>query len=662
MKRISIFSISFFYLLIHSNPILAQREFRLPLSDAIEFNNPISNNKSEILSAYFENNSLLGSNRFIDASGLSIDSNTKPAKISSIQNSDGNPLGTPMIDALGTVIASRFREELTLAFLESFREKIKAEQYLGALFPNSKLILLNDDPFNHKVWLTSFRGALDEDLKTLPDNLPVLMQEINDRSCIDSTQKYILTTLIDAYTPALEFSRNPEKSYKSIIEFLEKISGRNWENENLSAGLTLSYLLIRELGNSKYDDWAKPNALGELTDPIVLKTYIGFTIEKYATLLGSKNITINGSVKQKFYDYLKSSPDSSINKYISYLNAIVGQVTSITQTITSLNARGKINKLKYEDYIPLINKGLETIDLITGKTALEIIDSAAKLNVDFLNAIKSTNSSVKFIIKINSNIGTKDYSKIIVNTLSFITEFVDHETMNKSSELKEFIKYSDLAVNLAGATTSKEMADAIEGAALPTQSYRLKRNSYFSITLNSYAGVFIAREYLINKDAKNKISGITGFTAPIGLALNWGIGKGDNPTRFSKYPTKTVINAKGKVENKNYYFTGHSLSLFASIVDVGAISTFRLTDDQTPITNIQWQNIFAPGAYLVWGIGNTPLSLSLGGQYGPELRTVTAKDGISSATIDSRAWRFGISLTVDIPLFSFYAKSEKVIK
>ena len=57
---------------------------------------------------------------------------------------------------------------------------------------------------------------------------------------------------------------------------------------------------------------------------------------------------------------------------------------------------------------------------------------------------------------------------------------------------------------------------------------------------------------------------------------------------------------------------------------------------------------------------NTPLALSVGGQYGPQLRNVTAVDGSATPTIDSRGLRFGVSLTVDIPFFHFYTKTEKV--
>ena len=132
--------------------------------------------------------------------------------------------------------------------------------------------------------------------------------------------------------------------------------------------------------------------------------------------------------------------------------------------------------------------------------------------------------------------------------------------------------------------------------------------------------------------------------------------------RTSQIPVKTILNKDGSLKCRKRYFTGSSFSLFFSVLDVGAITAFRLTDYETPVDNVQWSNILAPGFYLSWGLGNTPLALNIGGQYGPSLRNVKAADGAASLTIDSRAFRFGASLAVDIPLYNIYSRQEKIKK
>jgi hypothetical protein len=649
---------------------MAQNEYRFPLSDAVKYTGNVQL-RAGIVKAYtFDANcsvANLKANKFLTEIENTINSanfsGDPKVEVDSSQNFGGNPLGAPLIDALGTVIAKRFKEELTFAFLESFREKLKADSSsLGKLFPNAKNILLNDDPFNHKAWLASFRGALDEDLKLFPDNLPILLEEIKMHSKLNDSQKSILDALIAAYKPALEFTRNPQKSYASIVQFLDNLEDVDFSNQNLSASLTFSHILLKEMGNSAYNDWAEKSTLKILIgSPQTAKYFIGFTIEKHKKALQAKTIIFNES-SINLYDLFHNDSFNidNVNKYVHYFNTIVHQAISISETIITLKSRERVNPLKFEDYQPLINKSLNAISIIINNDAFRIIDSKESIPSKLSNFIEYTQSIVIFATKVNTNISSKEYSKIVVNTLTFITKYIpSQDNLDQSKALKDFIKYADLAINLTSASTSEEMVTAIESAALPSQSYRLKRNSYFSISVNSYPGAFVATEFLLNEDVKNETAPVIGFTAPIGIGFNWGIGKSDEPTKYSDFPTETVIKNKKYVDNKNY-FKGHSLSLFLSVVDLGAITTFRLSDDETPVNDIQWQNVFAPGVYVVWGIGNTPLALGVGGQYGPELRNVKTVEGVATPTIDSRAFRLGISLTVDIPLLHLYAKTEKV--
>lgn len=653
------FKLKLILLLAFAQPLsaIAQKALRSPLADAIDYHNPVlKNERARILKSYSNSLSTLHANRFISVTtgdSVSFISKTnKEAEINLSQGASGNPLGAPLIDALGTVIAKRFKEELTLAFLESFREKLKSEPYLAELFPNTTNILLNGDPFNHKVWLTSFRGALDEDLKVLPDNLPALLKELSKN--LNEKQKTILTSLLDIYSPALAFTQNPQKSYISIVQLMDLIKKVDFDNENLAASLKFSALLIKELGNADKNDWASSGTLSNLSNPEITKTFIGFTIEKYSTQLEKVKIT---SIEPNLYLLFHNLNFNKADEYIVFLNSIRTNISSISESLKALLIRQKSAALTYSDYLPIVDQNLAALSTLMNDNIASAINGNYKPSDKLATAIENTQLSVKYISTTYANLSAKEYSKVLVTTLDFITEFVDQDSLNNRTELKEFIKYTNLATSLAGATTSEEMVAAIEGAALPSQSYRLKRNSYFSVSLNSYAGVFAAKEFLLSTDAKNDTSNVIGFTAPIGIGLNWGlVGK-----KTSKYANYNVRTGKDKDGNKAKakYFVGHSISVFASVIDVGAITTFRLTDDQTPVTGIQWQNIFAPGAYVVWGIGNTPMALMIGGQYGPELRTVTAEDDVATPTITSSAWRFGVSLTVDIPLIHFSAKTEK---
>jgi hypothetical protein len=117
-----------------------------------------------------------------------------------------------------------------------------------------------------------------------------------------------------------------------------------------------------------------------------------------------------------------------------------------------------------------------------------------------------------------------------------------------------------------------------------------------------------------------------GLIAPVGLALNHGLG--------------------GRAG---------SVSLFAPLLDVGAIAEFRLKNDSTELDeSIKLGNIFSPGAYIVYGFGaNIPLAIGIGGQYGPGLFKVEGNDtGGTRNVYKNPEWRWNIFLAVDIPLFN----------
>jgi hypothetical protein len=635
-----------------SNLLAQDKKHRFPLRDAIHYSSKDSIEKVKVLNAYDEDSNVWADNKFIDASGLDFNQKAtdSPVDVQIIQSgAAGNPLGGPLIDALGTVIAKRFKEELTLAFLNNFRDKLKDEKqsYLGELFPNAKLILLYDDPFNHKVWLSSFRGALDEDLRVLPDNMPSLLKEIKSKTNLDENQTLIIEVLLVSYSPVNKVFKNPKQSFLPASSFLKDLSQIKFQNENLSAGLILMSLLIEEMGNTKSDNWAKIDALDKLKNQLVAETFIGLTIEKHKEALEKKKVKNDDGKDIDLYTFLNDSYAKIIGPVRNYITSVVDNVEAISDALNDLqllkkdkNEKGE--QLVYSDFVPLMNKSIENLKLLLDDSLIESMGFDVSKFSDILERIESSSN---FVSTLNESIDSKEYSKIVVNVLSFISENIPEDKLESSAALLEFTKYTSFAVNLVGAETSTEMTAAIESGILPVQSYRLKRNISYSISVNSFAGVFVAREFLLNDDAKNETSGLIGFTAPIGIAFNLGF--------------NTPKIEDGLIVKKNKKLLG-SISLYATLLDVGAITTFRLTNDEDPVEGVEWKNVFAPGLYLVFGIQNTPLAFSIGGQYGPELRSVESIEGVGTPTIDTRAFRFGASLTVDIPLLHLYSRQKNI--
>lgn len=569
------------------------------------------------------------------------------------------PLGAPaMIDELSKLLADRFREELTLAFLDNLRAKLESDKTLAELFPKTRAVLLFDDPFNYDAWLSSFRSALNMDLSAISTKIPVLMSGIMANVKDSATAAGISIKDISTYAKLAEgFFAHPEASFENCLNLLKSLAREPSlikEHPKLESGLKLAEIVLSELGTTDEKDWASDSDLAELSNVKTLKTFVGFTAAKHKGSLA----TIKGSLKGNV-DSLLSQPASSteIKVLLTDVQVLIAQVQNIRLIANELsNPSPNGEKRGYEEYFKLIDAGLGLFSEL-GKMGIVKGENLEGFN----NVIKELEEFVGYGQEITAAISAKNYGAILPIVLTVLEEHIPASVLENNVFLKDFLKYGNLAVNLSTAQTSEDFAKALEGAVLPAQSYRLKHNALFSISVNAYAGGFFGAEYLEHPDAKHRISAITGFTAPIGIGFNWGL-TCKKPSKYSKYPVRTYVN--GKSENaqiiRGRYFSGHSLSLFASVIDVGAVTAFRLKNDEAKAPNVQWKNVIAPGAYLIWGIGNSPISLNLGIQYGPELRKVNVDGEDIEVVIDTRAWRYGAGLTVDIPLFNLYSRSEKV--
>jgi len=181
-------------------------------------------------------------------------------------------------------------------------------------------------------------------------------------------------------------------------------------------------------------------------------------------------------------------------------------------------------------------------------------------------------------------------------------------------------------VDVLSAESTPEIKSIIYKYAEPAGSFRVKRQSNFSVSLSSYPGLHLGFES--TSDNNDNTSFVTGVTAPIGPSINWG----------------NKLMGNGKKE--------HSISLYFPVIDIGAAFSYRWKNDEAEgfPENIKWQQILSPGIHGVWGIGNTPLALMVGAQYTPLLRNITDENNV----LQPNAWRFGTTITVDIPFFHFH--------
>ena len=211
-------------------------------------------------------------------------------------------------------------------------------------------------------------------------------------------------------------------------------------------------------------------------------------------------------------------------------------------------------------------------------------------------------------------------------------------------------------------TDSKKLAKVVESYALPPGSYKRKRNSWWSLDLNAFvgahAGYEIARKDIdpFVKPLKSK-GYVYGITAPIGLSLSKTFGRrlrGDSVSEsLIRNPDKLRIAKKSLYQRGNATFT-----ITAFIIDIGAVVSYRFnnTADSVLPQDVKWAQLFSPGIQLAYGFRNTPLVISAGYQYTPQLRKIDEQPG-DSKNRQYNANRFQLALMFDLPLANIWQRS-----
>jgi hypothetical protein len=242
----------------------------------------------------------------------------------------------------------------------------------------------------------------------------------------------------------------------------------------------------------------------------------------------------------------------------------------------------------------------------------------------------------------------------------------DRHAMDVIARLGSFLS------DAASAKSDQQLAKAVESYALPPGSYSRKRNAWYSLDVNALAGPYVGKEWIINNPRFSQPSKqpayVYGFSVPIGLSFSKTFG-----TRWSKQdqtlPDEDVLNPDlVKLGRSALWRRSHwTVTLTASVVDLGAIVSFRLTNttDTTLPHGFNWAQFISPGLHLSVGIAGTPLVAVAGLEYTPKLREF--KDDSAAMTPGKtysnsyNAYRAYVGLMFDLPLFNLWER-KRVVK
>jgi hypothetical protein len=629
--------------------------------------------------------------------------------IQSLASGAGSGLGgldvTNIADGVAKFMVKRAKEELTIAFFEKFKELIAKPQFvdLRTIFPNTyqALTIIGDQIYNYTGYIQTLRESFQKDLTALLANLPTVITNHpsffnahKDLAAILNSACYIGGDLRDKVHPGdilanypVDYLNDLNLGIKGSVQTVQLLSFALKDSSSLTdsvywvSGKKIA-ALVKD--TTFFKTWLgliyqKALTFDNNTGPIIfennvsLDTIINRTFGDFSTTaafvmnLGNKFDKLNTSIKQ----FKKSTNDSiTLQQYTGYFTATIGLIQQCTQITTikqfnhliSTDAQAKMNQL-----FDISNSAADLVLSISRRSYSSAIVDASHI-YDVIKATPSAVDAATVNASATPSKTTKKLKKIVINSIKQTTNTTalanlsiqgvvntnmttaDSAALSNKDTLANLqaagtvkdnlFKFGSFMAAMVQAQNSNDVESVIEAFALPAGSSRIKRESPFNVSLNSYLGLYYGHE---------AVSGIKdglafnsyGVTAPIGIAISWG--------------HSILFKGTGEDGWKNNKL-GWSTSLFISLVDLGTIASYRISNDSVAqVPTIQLKDLFSPGAFISLGIPKTPVSLNFGAQFGPNLRSVASAQN----SYEQKSYvRYSVSVLVDIPLLNLYTKSR----
>ena len=519
--------------------------------------------------------------------------NAESDNVNSFLNKLGGIEVTSLADGMSQFLVTRVKKELSLAFFNKFKESIQNDEYLDLklMFPETKsqLSLIDDRIYDLKPYLYGLRFAAISDLKSLPSNLPDLLNENTQ------LQKYLIGR------DTLHFA------VKSGLELTKAI----YENKNFGMALEKLDYFNAGLG--------KENGIYKLKEII---RFFSFALKSNHTDLGyyldqdSINNLITDSVLLENFKILS----------LAYIQKGDHQVVKISPTIysdveTFFKNKSIITLLKgYQKASAIFTQAQEDSNK-TEKNNLYF--QAAHQILETIKSIMPQNDAIHnyfFMVQqgvfIAKSFYISDYMGAI-GSVSGIYAKLNTICPKCNKDLGKLSRTLSKYGIFLGQISQTENADQVEAVinqfAAPVGSYRSKSLNTFTISLDSYVGLGINR--VCHTDSSLQFSIFT----PIGVSF-------------------TLSSGNGKF----------SYSLMPILFDIGPLVSNRFRSDAESPAKVYLKEVFAPGVMLSIGIHqNCPVFFNIGYQQPAMLTKVASTENTYNLKPKNSLFA---SINVNIPL------------
>ncbi|MFO7257685.1 MAG: hypothetical protein DIU61_008325 [Bacteroidota bacterium] len=402
----------------------------------------------------------------------SIDSLIFPQSGSPSSLSISNPAAA--IDAVGTFIANRFKQEINVAFLNKLKSDLNNIPYLGEFFPTSKLVLQTTDPYNYAVYMETLREAFEKDVSVLPSALPSLISKIAPReTTLQSFPTQLAVKLVDIQSPP---------NMVSVITYLaqdaQSIAGIDTNLKQALMGLKLVVTALYKEG------------------PIMFLR----EEELKSALQDGRSIYFGLLIKQNEGFFIENLEKiETFKQVITHLCRSYSQLADTIRNLQSVAEEQNLTPRKFASANSFLIQNLRNTIAALESHGL----SSSSSLTEILDRIEIANSAFPLIVEYLQD---KSYGLALLNLAELITAL---DSRLNPDQVVLVNRYLTFVGNLLKAKTKDELVQALETSANPVGSYRVKRNSTLNISVNAYGGAFGADHTY-------------GATAPLGFYIGWG--------------------------------------------------------------------------------------------------------------------------------------------
>lgn len=537
---------------------------------------------------------------------------------------------TNIADGLARFLIKRGKEELSVAFFNQFKKFLNNHDECRILFPNTVLLLDKIDTYKYATFLENLNNSFHADLS----HLIIHLNQVIDLPKYETWLAHHAEIKLVIGTSAIVSELSQAGKSITPDSIITQLSSLPWQkvSNNLGNSLKLLNLISQSIraDSARQQIWLPLSELNQnlFADSITLRLYFGLFYQKakqerIAFYSNGNEDTINVTTilaAQENHIY-------RISGMVENFSLLANDVQSTIENFKAKKEKGILSKDDYYTYIDksinIINYGFQLVNNLRIPSSIQAVIGK--------NKYIETARNASYLYK---NIYTKNYNSAVMNVCSILDSLLPDESTKKL--IPGLLKYGNFMATVIKAESPEDVQAAIEAAALPAGSSSIKKNSAFNISLNAYIGGYFGRSLHSKADIDGNNSSV-GVTAPLGFAFSCGLGHFRNGASVG------------------------ALSLYGTLIDVGAVAGYRLNNDSTALEQkVTLGEIFTPGAYLVYGIGlpflsYLPLSIGYGWQYGSRLYN----RGNGKLTIsNSSRWRSNWFVGIDIPLANFWTKNH----